>query len=129
MRQTIETAIREAAQSIADTYRLPSHIIEEELIHSIMPHVEKMRCPHVVQPDPNDNTQYCRFAEGVARRLQSLEACLQSAEKMCLHVIPPSLSSGHKWLSLYRVPVGNGYEWKTYEYATFAGLILALPTE
>lgn len=122
---TIENTIREAAQAIAGTYRIPAHIIEEDLVKAIMPMVLRLQCPHVVQPDPKEGTQYCRLAESVAARLQVLEKAIGAAEGLCLHIVAPSLDNGQKWLALFR----KDGEWQTSEAATFGGLILSLPGE
>lgn len=129
MSRTIEDHIRAAAQSLSGQYSLPSHIVEEDLVSALMPEIKKMACPHVVQPDAKEGTQYCRLAENEAQRLRELEGCIHGAEKIGLHIIPPSISLGHKWTALYRVNEGGCLKWITREFPTFGNLIMSLPSD
>jgi len=121
----IEDTIREAAQSIAGTHKLPSVYIEQDLINAIMPQVRKTAsCPHVVQPDEDEGTLYCKLAEGAALRLRELEKSIEATEGIHLHIIAPCPTRGNRWMAIYKIP-GEG--WETHEYKTFGNLILSLP--
>ena len=41
MHKSIEEHIRDAAQALSKTYRLPTHIVEEDLVAAILPHVKE----------------------------------------------------------------------------------------
>ena len=127
--ETVETVIRSAAQALAGTYNLPTHIIEEDLVHAILPTVKELGCPNVVKPNPQDCEQYCKLAEGEAQRLHDLKQALKAADHTCLYVVPPSHLTDNWWLATYRVNDDTNQQWVTTTHESFAALILSLSCE
>ena len=70
----LEDIIREAARKLSAKYKLPTHIVEEDLVHDIMPFVTPVKPDDELPKDINIKLEIKAYTKGVDLGEALLEA-------------------------------------------------------